>query len=939
MPCSNPSGDEHGGDSSPTNSEYDYTRTGSSELGRELSLQQPTGLPRQIGPYRILEKIGEGGMGAVCLAEQTEPIKRRVALKLIKGGAHSSSEIVARFEAERQALAMMDHPNIAKILDGGQTEDGTPYFVMELVDGVPLTEYCDREKLTIRERLQLFLPVCRAVHHAHQKGIIHRDLKPSNVLVAIHDDQPVPKVIDFGLAKAVDRKNVLGDSSLETEFGQLLGTIRYMSPEQADLGRLDVDTRTDIYSLGVMLYELLTGTTPLDQDTLQKEAKLRILELIRERDPPRPSARLQSDQDSAISASHSRKVGVGKLQSLLRGELDWIAMRALELEPSRRYETANSFGEDVLRFLEGRAVLARPPSTLYRLQKLARQHRAAAATIAIILVSLTTATVVSVNYAFESHRQKVLAKKAQDKAEAQEKEAQTAAEREKRERQAQEIVTQIMLQVFDAGDPILGRLLSKYGSEFGEATSIQSVVKQVALEELEDRTKLADFPKVRARLLNALGDICLSSGDVQLSKRVFEKSAALLSQAGVSSGADHNKTVMAHGAIDYLLGDLKASKTRLNKFLEECDIDSLEQQYRTEAIRDKAFGTFVLAGVYMEEEDFDTTFKLLEQVSDAEVGEARDLPVLFDFARILTALVTMYEMDVKDEFSVQRASEILNAMLAGIGKLNVQNTLVSPFRGVVWAEIKGLVGISPYGSYVKMHERLAEATGENHFLTLLSRYGMAVSAERFNDYDNSARHYQKIIELADETLGRGHPRFALVLQRYANLEFNQWLRTGRKSNDKLQSAIDACREALEIREARLGQHRITATSLYWLGRMEFEAKGFTEAQRHFDNALEIRREVYGRHRHVSRVLMWKAEAEVESKQFEKAIATSDAMIELDQELKDSKKLERSSVGSNQLVAARIRIRADKADVVPLELVETKQLLEMAIENMESKSRK
>ncbi|MEM8736377.1 MAG: serine/threonine-protein kinase, partial [Planctomycetota bacterium] len=556
----------------PEASPYAETRDGSSELGRELSLRRPDGLPVRVGNYRILRRIGEGGMGEVCLAEQTEPIQRNVALKFIKGGRHCSAEIVARFEAERQALAMMDHPNIAKILDGGRTEDGVPYFVMELVAGVPLTEYCDSKQLTVRERLELFVPVCRAVQHAHQKGIIHRDLKPSNVLVTTLDNESVPKVIDFGLAKAVDRQALQGDSSLETEFGQLLGTIRYMSPEQADLQRLDIDTRTDIYSLGVMLYELLTGTTPLDQQTLKNEAKLRILELIREREPQRPSIRLVADHDSAVSACESRQIAVPKLQNMLRSESDWVTLKALEIDRTRRYETAASFGEDIRRYLDDRTVLARPPTTWYRFTKLAKQYRGAFATAALLLAMLTAATVVSARYAVQSQVDK--------------KDAVDAAKAANREKLAQQRVTSVMLQVIDAGNPLVGELLSRYGD--GSA-SVAGVVKQVAVEELSDASQLMEFPALRGQLLSALGDVCLASSEIRLAQQVYEKSRSLLRESENASTTAYNRTVVGLGTCNYLFGDLEASEALLVDFLDETTVVGDTGELAIEVGRSRAF--------------------------------------------------------------------------------------------------------------------------------------------------------------------------------------------------------------------------------------------------------------------------------------------------------------------------------------------------------------
>lgn len=358
-------------------------------------------IPQTIGNYQIVREIASGGMGSVFLANQEQPVRRQVALKVIKAGANSK-EIISRFEAERQALAMMSHPNIAQIFDGGTTEEGAPYFVMEFVDGVPMAEYCDTHKLTIRQRLELFIPVCHAIQHAHQKGIIHRDLKPSNVLIAEHDGKPVPKVIDFGLAKALEQTTKLTEETMATEFGAIVGTIHYMSPEQAGMDFLDIDTRTDIYSLGVMLYELLTGSTPLDRATLKQQALLKVLEIIREKDPPRPSDRLKESSDTISTVSDSREITPVRLKAILSGELDWVVMKALEKERERRYPTANDFAIDVERFLKNQTVSARPPSVIYRARKFVQRNRGLLAACALVMLTVLIATWMTVRVRAEA---------------------------------------------------------------------------------------------------------------------------------------------------------------------------------------------------------------------------------------------------------------------------------------------------------------------------------------------------------------------------------------------------------------------------------------------------------------------------------------------------------------------------------------------------------
>jgi serine/threonine protein kinase/tetratricopeptide (TPR) repeat protein len=339
----------------------------------------------QIGSYKILREIGEGGMGIVYEAEQQKPVHRKVALKLIKWGMDTRA-VIGRFESERQALALMSHPNIASVYDAGAAGSGRPYFAMEYVQGIPITEYCDKHRLMIRERLVLFIQVCEGIQHAHQKGIIHRDIKPSNVLVAIQDNKPIPKIIDFGVAKATSQR--LTEHTVYTELGQLIGTPEYMSPEQAEMTNLDIDTRTDVYSLGVLLYELLVGSQPFDSKKLREAGLMNIHKKLREEEPPKPSTRVSRlGEDSTTSASN-RRVEIRILERQLRGDLDWITMKALEKDRTRRYETANGLAVDVQRYLSSEPVAARPPSPMYRLEKFVRRHRAGVAAAGIVALAL-----------------------------------------------------------------------------------------------------------------------------------------------------------------------------------------------------------------------------------------------------------------------------------------------------------------------------------------------------------------------------------------------------------------------------------------------------------------------------------------------------------------------------------------------------------------------
>jgi serine/threonine protein kinase len=364
----------------------------------------------RIGRYRLLRQLGEGGCGVVYLAEQEEPIRRRVAFKVIKLGMDTKS-VIARFDAERQALAMMDHPNIAKVLDGGATESGRPYFVLELVQGVKITTYCDQEKLTASQRLKLFVQVCQAIQHAHQKGVIHRDIKPSNILVTTHDGMPVPKVIDFGIAKAIEGR--LMDDTNFTAEGQVVGTPAYMSPEQAEMSGLDVDTRSDIYSLGVLLYELLTGRTPFGQKELVQSGLDEMRRTLREKEPQRPSTMLTglTNTDLAVTARY-RQLEPPKLIKSLKGDLDWIVMKALEKERQRRYETANALAMDVRRYLNNEPVNARPPSQFYRLQKMIQRNKVICACGLVVALTLIAGLEVSTSFFFKERQARMEAEQA-----------------------------------------------------------------------------------------------------------------------------------------------------------------------------------------------------------------------------------------------------------------------------------------------------------------------------------------------------------------------------------------------------------------------------------------------------------------------------------------------------------------------------------------------
>jgi non-specific serine/threonine protein kinase/serine/threonine-protein kinase len=626
------------------------------------------------GRYKLLEELGAGGMGAVWVAEQVQPVRRKVAIKLIKPGM-DTRQVLSRFEAERQALALMDHPNIAKVLDGGRTEQGRPFFVMEYVKGVPITRYADDARLTVRERLELFIPVCQAVQHAHQKGVIHRDLKPSNILICLYDGKPVPKVIDFGLAKALHQP--LTEHTLYTAHGMMLGTPLYMSPEQAEFNNLDVDTRTDVYSLGVLLYELLTGTTPLEKQHFKESAWQEIIRLIKEVDPPRPSNRL-SGSGSLPSVAAQRRAEPLKLSKLVRGELDWIVMKALEKDRSRRYETANGLARDIERYLHDEAVEACPPSAAYRLRKLARKYRTPLRAAAVCVMLLIAGVAASTWQAIRATRAEAAALAERDEkeqarqAEAREREqteiarnravraeAEAKGERDKAiaERQRADEQAAIALAVNDfLQKDLLGQ--ADVGNQPGGGQARDPDVKVRTLLDRAAQTikgKFEDQPLTEAAVRFTLGGTFRGLGEFTKARQQLEQSIKL---RATHLGVDHLDTLASKAELGlvyvFMADNDESAKNSAEPLLQEVLNAYLAKL--GSAHRDTQSVKLVMAWLRRRQNKRDEAEALLHEVLQAQSNFKPDDPLVLDTKRSLAAL----HMDRGD---YDRAERIIQEMI------------------------------------------------------------------------------------------------------------------------------------------------------------------------------------------------------------------------------------------------------------------------------------
>jgi eukaryotic-like serine/threonine-protein kinase len=774
------------------------------------------------GRYKLLEAIGEGGMGSVWVAEQSQPVKRKVALKLIKAGMDSKS-VLARFEAERQALAVMDHPNIAKVLDGGLTEQGRPYFVMEYVKGIPITEYCDSRQLSVPERLQLFAQVCQAVQHAHQKGIIHRDLKPSNILVAPYDDKAVPKVIDFGLAKAMHQS--LTENTLHTAHDMVLGTPLYMSPEQAQLNNIDIDTRSDVYSLGVLLYELLTGSTPLEKQRFKQAAWDEMRRMIREEDPPRPSLRLSSAETLPAVAA-GRHTEPERLTRLVRGELDWIVMKALEKDRTRRYETANGFAADVLRYLSGEPVLAAPPSASYRFQKFVRRNKGKVIASGLILLALlagmagTSWQWYRAEYSLAAEA--IQRKKAEDNertAEAARAEAvaqQTRAQQQEAEAKKQaeiaEAVAKFQTDMLAAVDP--NQLPKDPVTKEPMKDAVTVVQALEAAVKVLDEGNLKDQPLVEANVRNTIGNTLKNLARYDDAEPNLRKSLEILS--AVLPTGDPN---IATG-LNNLANLLQAQ----NKLAEA------EPLYREALeIKRKAFpsghpsiaaGLNNLASILRAQNKLPEAEPLLRDALEIRRGAfPAEHPDIAEGLNNLAVLLKDQNKLAEAEPLLREALEILRAahpaghpqIATGLGNLAVlllaQNKL---------AEAEPLLREAleiRRAAHPAEHPEIA--TGLNNLAKLLQDQNKLGEAEPL---------FREAFEINHKALPAGHPAIALSLANLGKLMLDQ---------NKLTEAEPLLREALEIaRRALPADH---PNMLIFIGHMG----SLLRAQKKYQEAIDL----------------------------------------------------------------------------------------------------
>ena len=773
-------------------------------LAEALGIGSSANPPERIGPYKILSVLGEGGMGVVYMADQTEPVQRRVAVKLIKRGM-DTDDVIARFESERQALALMEHPNIARIYDAGATESGRPYFAMELVLGVPITDYCDTTRLTTPQRLGLFQEVCHAAQHAHQKGLIHRDLKPSNILLMHADGKPVPKIIDFGIARATNQR--LTERTLFTDRGQLIGTPEYMSPEQAEMSALEVDTRTDVYSLGVLLYELLVGALPFDSKSLREGGLDALRRTIREEEPPKPSTKVSSLGDASKHVAERRRSDPGSLARLLRGDLDWIVMKALEKDPNRRYATASELAADITRHLEDEPVLAGRPGAMYRLGKFVRRRRGVVAAATAVALSLLLGLAMSLWLYFRSEDQREKAVAARDA----ESEQRIRAERRKEEAEA-----------------ILGFLDHMLSSADPENQGKDVLVVEV-LDHAEDLVArwFADRPLVEASLRDTLGRTYLGIGHLEKARPHLE--AALTTRRDIL-GDEHPDTLASMSNIASFLSD--------GGHLHEADLlarQTLEarRQLLGADHPDTLGSRFQVAGILRQLGKLEESERMLRQLLEAErrvLGEehTNTLRTRTGVARLLHDLGELKEA----ERLYRQALEMSRRLF---GPDNVA-TLLSMANLAILLGDRGKLDEAERLSRetVDRHRRVL---GEEHQLTLRCTNNLATLLQSMGKFDEAEQLRRETLEAQRRTLGEDHHNTLTSLNNLALLL---------KNRGRLDEAEPLYRQTLKARRRLFGnEHPKTLTSMNNLAVLLRNLEMFDEAEPLYREALDISRRLLG----------------------------------------------------------------------------------------------
>jgi serine/threonine protein kinase/uncharacterized protein HemY len=760
--------------------------------------ERPTAIPTQIlqsskadrvinvPGYRMIQKLGEGGMGEVWEAEQMDPIRRRVALKVVKWGM-DTREVIARFESERQALALMNHPAIARVYDAGATEQGSPFFAMELISAMPINTYCDHHKLGTRARLELLVEVCDGVQHAHQKGIIHRDLKPSNVLVTVQDNKTLPKIIDFGVAKATAQP--LTEASVYTTFGQLIGTPEYMSPEQAEMTGLDIDTRSDIYSLGVMLYELLAGALPFNPNELRRSSLAEIQRKIRDEDPPRPSAQFSRlDHESSLRVAANRNSDPATLVRRLKGDLDWIVMKALEKDRTRRYETANALALDLERYLHDEPVRARPPSTSYRMRKFIRRHSVGVTAASLVLVALILGIGGTTVGLIRTRRAELAARR----------EAATAAQ-----------VSGFLVDLFQVSDPSEAR---------GNSVTAREILGKGAAR---IRTDLQGQPDVQARLMHTIGKVYSELGLYPEARGLLEEAANTRERIGGES-AELAETLAALGDLSTTQGQYEQAIPLLQRSL------SLRERILGPESIAVAQSLNSLASVYRQQGKYTEAIPLLQR--SLRIRERIFGTNHAEIASTASTLASVYAEQGKyaeAEPIFQRALTIREKTLGPdhpdvAGQLN--NLANINFEQGKLAEAEGL-----YTRALAIYEK---AYGPDHANVARALYNLANVYGDQRKFTDALKLYQRAVGIWEKALGPDHPNFAAGLTA---------LGSTLESLERYTEAEPALKRALAIREKSLApDHPFIATSAQYLGDLYRKEKRYTEAEALLLRALKIR---------------------------------------------------------------------------------------------------